>query len=354
MKNKNSKIALVTFAMLASPLLLARASAEDQSGVASVYSTNSEADRKRSEIEPGSPDRCPSVAAVRHQSARDEQEQRALGGRDHQRSRPLHAWPGHRCHARGSARARNLGTDEGHPRRRRLARDGRGGSTRRQCIVAAHVRAYTATMTEQPTTGTPQASPADPNAECPHCRKPRALCVCEGISADRQQGVAAHPAASAGAGSRARHRAAHGAALQGRTAQDRPVVAEPHQDPRPPGRSAALGDPLSRLGQGRGGPARSRHRGGRTRTATPSIDQDAALREIEGIILLDGTWSQAKALWWRNALDAQVQARRARAASARRVTASCGASPAATGSRPSRRRPCCWRGSNASRRSRPR
>src|SRR5262249_47591779 len=24
-------------------------------------------------------------------------------------------------------------------------------------------------------------------------------------------------------------------------------------------------------------------------------------REIEGIILLDGTWSQAKALWWRNA-----------------------------------------------------
>jgi DTW domain-containing protein len=29
--------------------------------------------------------------------------------------------------------------------------------------------------------------------------------------------------------------------------------------------------------------------------------QDSALREIEGIVLLDGTWSQAKALWWRNA-----------------------------------------------------
>src|SRR6202043_1670546 len=29
--------------------------------------------------------------------------------------------------------------------------------------------------------------------------------------------------------------------------------------------------------------------------------QDAALRGIEGIIPLDGTWSQAKALWWRNA-----------------------------------------------------
>ena len=29
--------------------------------------------------------------------------------------------------------------------------------------------------------------------------------------------------------------------------------------------------------------------------------QEQALRGIEGIILLDGTWSQAKALWWRNA-----------------------------------------------------
>jgi DTW domain-containing protein len=29
--------------------------------------------------------------------------------------------------------------------------------------------------------------------------------------------------------------------------------------------------------------------------------QRAILRDIEGIVLLDGTWSQAKALWWRNA-----------------------------------------------------
>ena len=29
--------------------------------------------------------------------------------------------------------------------------------------------------------------------------------------------------------------------------------------------------------------------------------QRGILREIEGIVLLDGTWSQAKALWWRNA-----------------------------------------------------
>ncbi len=29
-------------------------------------------------------------------------------------------------------------------------------------------------------------------------------------------------------------------------------------------------------------------------------DQDGLSRDIEGIVLLDGTWSQAKALWWRN------------------------------------------------------
>src|SRR5215212_7636341 len=30
-------------------------------------------------------------------------------------------------------------------------------------------------------------------------------------------------------------------------------------------------------------------------------NQRTILRDIEGIVLLDGTWSQAKALWWRNA-----------------------------------------------------
>ena len=37
------------------------------------------------------------------------------------------------------------------------------------------------------------------------------------------------------------------------------------------------------------------------RKGEPERDQDALLRDIEGIVLLDGNWSQAKALWWRNA-----------------------------------------------------
>ncbi len=38
-----------------------------------------------------------------------------------------------------------------------------------------------------------------------------------------------------------------------------------------------------------------------TRKGAAAADQEAALADIEGVIILDGTWSQAKALWWRNA-----------------------------------------------------
>ena len=33
---------------------------------------------------------------------------------------------------------------------------------------------------------------------------------------------------------------------------------------------------------------------------TPAADQDRALAHINGVIVLDGSWSQAKTLWWRN------------------------------------------------------
>ncbi len=35
--------------------------------------------------------------------------------------------------------------------------------------------------------------------------------------------------------------------------------------------------------------------------ALPSVEAAKAKSELEGIIVLDGTWSQAKTLWWRNA-----------------------------------------------------
>jgi hypothetical protein len=36
------------------------------------------------------------------------------------------------------------------------------------------------------------------------------------------------------------------------------------------------------------------------RKGAPLPDQGAALAGLDGLILLDGSWSQAKALWWRN------------------------------------------------------
>ena len=32
----------------------------------------------------------------------------------------------------------------------------------------------------------------------------------------------------------------------------------------------------------------------------PVSDQDAAVRDLDGIVVLDGNWSEAKTLWWRN------------------------------------------------------
>src|SRR5215831_14811264 len=36
------------------------------------------------------------------------------------------------------------------------------------------------------------------------------------------------------------------------------------------------------------------------RRGKPAADQDAAVRGLEGVVLLDGSWSAAKSLWWRN------------------------------------------------------
>ena len=36
------------------------------------------------------------------------------------------------------------------------------------------------------------------------------------------------------------------------------------------------------------------------RTGVPTADQDEMLRGLEGVVLLDGSWSEAKTLWWRN------------------------------------------------------
>ena len=36
------------------------------------------------------------------------------------------------------------------------------------------------------------------------------------------------------------------------------------------------------------------------RHGQPAADQEEMLRDLDGAILLDGSWSEAKSLWWRN------------------------------------------------------
>jgi len=36
------------------------------------------------------------------------------------------------------------------------------------------------------------------------------------------------------------------------------------------------------------------------RKGAPAREQESVLAELEGIVIFDGTWSQAKTLWWRN------------------------------------------------------
>jgi DTW domain-containing protein len=36
------------------------------------------------------------------------------------------------------------------------------------------------------------------------------------------------------------------------------------------------------------------------RRGEPAADQEAVLRGLEGVVVLDGTWKEAKTLWWRN------------------------------------------------------
>jgi DTW domain-containing protein len=36
------------------------------------------------------------------------------------------------------------------------------------------------------------------------------------------------------------------------------------------------------------------------RRGEPAADQNAMLKGIDGVVLLDGTWKEAKTLWWRN------------------------------------------------------
>ena len=137
--------------------------------------------------------------------------------------------------------------------------------------------------------------------ECPHCGKPMPLCICDSVTPIKsriQLLILQHPQEQDRALGTARLTARHFENAVLRIGLSWPSLAK------------ALGRPVadpSRWAVLYLGSAKVEDLDtdaeivAINRKGELEPHQRAILSDIEGIVLLDGTWSQAKALWWRNA-----------------------------------------------------
>jgi len=144
------------------------------------------------------------------------------------------------------------------------------------------------------------AAPADPIPECPHCQKPMPLCICDSVTpVENRLGllILQHPQEQDRALGTARLTAKHFPKAVVRVGLSWPSL------------SKALGQPVENashwavlyLGSARAADLEAEAEiVALTRKGEVAENQRAILGKLEGIVLLDGTWSQAKALWWRN------------------------------------------------------
>ena len=136
-------------------------------------------------------------------------------------------------------------------------------------------------------------------ADCPRCLKPPTLCVCDGIAPiDNRIAlvVLQHPQEQDKTLGTARLTALHFRNAVFRVGLSWPSLAGVLGRPADPQRWAVL-----YLGSTRPAdlpPGREVVVLDAKGAALP--DQVAALRGIAGVVVLDGSWSQAKTLWWRN------------------------------------------------------
>jgi tRNA-uridine aminocarboxypropyltransferase len=141
---------------------------------------------------------------------------------------------------------------------------------------------------------------ADQVAECPHCHKRMPLCICETVTPVESRIsllILQHP--------QEQDRAlgtAHLAALHFKNAVVKIGLSWPSL-------AKALGRPVADpsrwavlyLGSAKAGDLDTDAEiVALSRKGAAADNQRAILSSIEGAVLLDGTWSQAKALWWRN------------------------------------------------------
>jgi DTW domain-containing protein YfiP len=149
----------------------------------------------------------------------------------------------------------------------------------------------------EPSTG----AAAEAVADCPSCGKPVPLCICDSVTPIENRIsllILQHPQEQDRALGTARLTALHFKDAVVRIGLSWPSL------------SKALGRPVadpSRWAVLYLGSAKvanldtDREIVAINRKAELESDQRGILGDIEGIVLLDGTWSQAKALWWRNA-----------------------------------------------------
>jgi DTW domain-containing protein YfiP len=153
-------------------------------------------------------------------------------------------------------------------------------------------------MSDQPHNHTPLA--AEPPPDCPRCQKPLPLCICDSVTPlESRLGllILQHPQEQDRALGTARLAAQHFKSAVVKVGLSWPSLAKalgrPVDDPSRwailylGSAKAAELDPESEVLA-------------LTRKGEVAENQRAILKSIEGVILLDGTWSQAKALWWRN------------------------------------------------------
>jgi DTW domain-containing protein len=138
-----------------------------------------------------------------------------------------------------------------------------------------------------------------PETDCPRCGKPMSLCVCDGINPiDNRIAllILQHPQEQDKTLGTARLTALHFAKATLKIGLSWASLAKALGRPADPQRWAVL-----YLGSARGAAlAPAADVVAVDRKGEAEDRQQAILQSLEGVVLLDGSWSQAKALWWRN------------------------------------------------------
>ncbi|MBR0712892.1 tRNA-uridine aminocarboxypropyltransferase [Bradyrhizobium liaoningense] len=144
------------------------------------------------------------------------------------------------------------------------------------------------------------AAPPEPIPECPHCQKPMPLCICDSVEPIENRIallILQHPQEQDRALGTARLTAKHFPNATVRVGLSWPSLAKAlGKSVDDPSRWAVL-----YLGSARAADLDADSEVvALTRKGEAADNQRAILNRIDGVVLLDGTWSQAKALWWRN------------------------------------------------------